>query len=375
MININPGKAFPNEKWLLKKITPIFGDDLALQFVAIITYDMTNIMKNEYESHEELQRSLLLNNCLDLLYHIIDEQNFMDSFCKLLVEKGDYILVWIGSAEIHHNQKIVIPIAFYGFETDYLDNIKITWDAGTKTSDGPVGTAIKTGRPSLFNDIGGDKNFSPWRDDALQRGYHSCLAIPLRLGHESDVLGSLNIYSSKKDAFTEKDSLFLSNLARLLSTGLQILKTGTDLAYDENFNDMPIALIDADIQNFFNLTNEIKKNLVQEDFRAYVENHPGIVNESLKSVKINRLNLKAINLFKSNIVTFEFNPSNVIFNMKNFDIFKEIIISLNEGKKELIRKISIKLKQGGEINAMIKLVLESKSKKFMDHLLIAIITT
>ena len=374
MININIGEELSNQKWFLKKISPIFSSDLSLQFVAITTYDMTNVMKNEFESHRELQQSLLLNNCLDLLYHIIDEQHFMDSFCKLLVEKGDYILVWIGSAEIHHNQKIVIPIASYGFETDYLDNIKITWD-DTSTGEGPVGTAIKTGRYSVFNDITSDANFAPWRTDALSRGYHSCIAIPLQLNQDSDVQGSFNIYSSKKNAFVDKDINLLSKLARLLVAGLQILKTGTDLLVEKNFNEFPIGLIDANIKDFFKLTNEIKKHTLNVDFRDYIENHPEIVTQSLETVKINKANNQALKLLGTNFESLVNNFSKTVTSKENFTTFKEIIIGLHHGKKELIKKIVIKSSDGKETNSLIKIVLESKSKKFMDHLLIAIITT
>ena len=374
MININTGEELSNQKWFLKKISPIFSSDLSLQFVAITTYDMTNVMKNEFESHRELQQSLLLNNCLDLLYHIIDEQHFMDSFCKLLVEKGDYILVWIGSAEIHHNQKIVIPISSYGFETDYLDNIKITWD-DTSTGEGPVGTAIKTGRYSVFNDITSDANFAPWRTDALSRGYHSCIAIPLQLNQDSHVQGSVNIYSSKKNAFIDKDINLLSKLARLLVAGLQILKTGTDLLVEKNFNEFPIGLIDANIKDFFKLTNEIKKHTLNVDFRDYIENHPEIVTQSLETVKINKANNQALKLLNANFESLVNNFSKTVTSKANFTTFKEIIISLHQGKKELIKKIVINSSDGKEINSLIKIVLESKSKKFMDHLLIAIITT
>ena len=155
LVNIPLQGPLQQEKWFLKKVTPIFSSDYLLQFVSISTYDITNLMKNEYESRRELQYGMVLNNCLDLLYVVVGEQDYMNSICKLLVEKSNYILAWIGSAEIHHNQKIVLPIAAYGFEIDYLDQIKITWD-DAPTGKGPVGTAIKSGKPSIFNDIVND---------------------------------------------------------------------------------------------------------------------------------------------------------------------------------------------------------------------------
>ena len=371
LINIPINDDFINERWFLKKITPIFSSDYILQFVAVSTYDMSNIMKNEYQSRRELQHSLLINNCFDLLYHAIDEQDFMDSFCKLLVEKGDYVLVWIGSAEIHHKQKVVLTMASYGFESDYLDNIKISWD-DSNTGSGPVGTAIKSGMISVFNDIASNKQFSPWRDSALRRGYHSCMAIPLLLSNESAVQGSLNIYSSKKNAFTKNDEQFYTNLSRILATGLQILKTGTDLLVDEVFNDFPIPLIDANITEFFNLSNEIRQFYLGE-FRNYIEDHSEIIAQILSSVNVTRVNKKTLDLFKTTSELMIQNFANY-FSSKSLEPFKEIVIALHEGKKEIIRRITIKTAEIERLDVMIKLVLETKSKGLTNHLLIAIIT-
>ena len=111
------------------------------------------------------------------------------------------------------------------------------------------------------------------------------------------------------------------------------------------------------------------------DFRDYIENHPEIVSQSLDTVKINKANNQALKLLDANFESLVNNFSKTITSKANFTTFKEIIISLHQGKKELIKKIVINSSDGKEINSLIKIVLESKSKKFMDHLLIAIITT
>jgi CheY-like chemotaxis protein len=368
LINLSSHTNDINDKWILKKITPIFSKDFNLQFVSITTYDMSNLMKNEYESNRELQHGLLLNNCLDLIYHAADEKDFLDSFCKLLVEKSNYILVWIGSAEIHHDQKIVLPISAYGFETDYLDNIKITWD-DSPSGLGPVGTAIKTKKPAVFNDISNDKDFTPWREPALKRGYQSCLALPLRLNNDCAVYGSLNIYSSRKNAFLEKDINVLTNLTHILTAGLQILKTGTNLYLDENFNEFPIALIEANVDEVFKLSNEIRSNYLG-DLRHYVEKYPESINNVIKKLQITKINEKAYDLFKTPKNSLNLDLSKLM-TVNSTKTFQEIFIALNEGKKELIKKIRLSNYVNKEFDALIKFVLSPKSDK---KLLIAIIT-
>ena len=203
----------------------------------------------------------------------------------------------------------------------------------------------------------------------------SVISIPLRIEHHTEIQGSLNVYSSKKNAFLEREEELLSSLARLLTAGLQILNTGADLLFEENFNNFPFPLIDANLQEFFKFTKEIKMNYLDIDFRNYIEDHPETVQESLKLVKINKANLKTLELLNVDFDNFLINFPKTILSKKNFLTYKEIIIALQEGKKELIKKFVLKSSDGKVINSMIKLVLDSKTKKFMDHLLIAIITT
>ena len=89
-------------------------------------------------------------------------------------------LVWIGYAQ-NDKRKSVKPMAYYGFDSGYINQMDITWD-NDEHGNGPTGTAIKTGKPALCRNMETDPSFSPWREAALTRGYASSLVLPLNHG-------------------------------------------------------------------------------------------------------------------------------------------------------------------------------------------------
>jgi signal transduction histidine kinase/HPt (histidine-containing phosphotransfer) domain-containing protein/ActR/RegA family two-component response regulator len=98
----------------------------------------------------------------------------------------------------------------------------VTW-ADAERGRGPVGTAIRTCRPSAFRDVRTDARFAPWRDEALRRGYASVLGVPLLA--DSTLLGALAIYAAEPDAFDEQEIELLQALANDLAYGVLGLRT------------------------------------------------------------------------------------------------------------------------------------------------------
>ncbi|MBN1796358.1 MAG: PAS domain S-box protein [Sedimentisphaerales bacterium] len=151
------------------------------------------------------------------IFLIRDRQKLLKSVCQRIVEYA-YRLVWIGFCD--EKTKQVVPEAQAGFEEGYLDSIKITYN-GTKYSKGPTGTALRTGKPCVMRFIATDPAYKPWRQEALKRGYHSSAAIPI-FG-EKQVIGALNVYADKEDAFDDEEIKLLEELAHDISTGLRAI--------------------------------------------------------------------------------------------------------------------------------------------------------
>jgi PAS domain S-box-containing protein len=163
----------------------------------------------------------VLSQCNNALVHAGEESGLLHEICRIIVEAGEYRLAWVGFAE-EGEEKAVRPVAQAGYESNYLEELNITW-ADTERGRGPTGTAIRTGTLCIAKDIVNDPYFSPWRKEALKRGYASSIALPL-IGDDRG-FGALNIYAAEPDAFDQEESRLLMELANNLSFGIVALRT------------------------------------------------------------------------------------------------------------------------------------------------------
>jgi PAS domain S-box-containing protein len=163
----------------------------------------------------------VLSQCNNALVHATEELDLLHKICRIIVEAGQYRLSWVGFAE-QDEARTVNPVAQAGYEEGYLETLKITW-ADAERGRGPTGRAIRTGKFCIARDILNDPNFTPWRAEALKRGYASSIALPLTT--EDRALGALNIYAGEPHAFDEEEVNLLTELAGNLAFGIMALRT------------------------------------------------------------------------------------------------------------------------------------------------------
>jgi PAS domain S-box-containing protein len=161
-----------------------------------------------------------LSQCNEAVIRIKDELELLKEICRIVIEVGGYRMAWIGYAQ-ESVDRSVTPVAQYGFDAGYLEAAKITWH-DTERGRGPTGISVRTGKPSIVRYDEHHPDLSPWRAEAVKRGYVSAIALPLLVSGE--VLGSLNIYSSEPNAFDAEEVDLLRQVAGNLSFGLEALR-------------------------------------------------------------------------------------------------------------------------------------------------------
>ena len=144
------------------------------------------------------------------------EAQYLSEICRIITEDCGHAMVWIGFAEADP-ARTVRPVAHAGFDAGYLETLRITW-ADTERGQGPTGIAIRTGQPTLCQDMRTDTRFAPWREEALRRGYQSSLVLPFRDG--SRPLGAITLYAYQPDAFPAGEVTLLLELAADLGHGI-----------------------------------------------------------------------------------------------------------------------------------------------------------
>ena len=199
--------------------------------------------KNAEEALRKLNRHLrAVSNSNQALMHATDETKFTQEVCNIIVKDCGYELVWVGFAE-HDQDKTVRPIAFAGFDKDYIDALRVTWDGNSERGRGPTGTVIRTGEPYICKNMQVDPNFKPWRSAALKRGYTASLVLPLA-SFEGETFGALNMYSKELEPFTNEEVKLLTELASDFSYGVGMLRLREKREKDEETLRKQASLID-----------------------------------------------------------------------------------------------------------------------------------
>ena len=203
----------------------------AILLLGMFLWQRAQKYKTAYQAEAEKQRSAdallrvnralrMISACNQKLVKAQTEVDLLHEVCTTIVEVGGYRLAWVGYAE-QDEAKTVRPVAQAGFDAGYLQALGITW-ADTERGRGPAGTAIRTGEPVLAQDILNEPDFELWRDEALARGYSSCVAIPLRIGGRTS--GVLMTYAVEPQAFDSDEMSLLVELAEDLSYGISTLR-------------------------------------------------------------------------------------------------------------------------------------------------------
>ncbi|WP_051564502.1 sensor domain-containing diguanylate cyclase [Desulfovermiculus halophilus] len=189
--------------------------------LAIIMREVTEYLQSEQRRKYLERASYCLSQSLSAVIQARDETELLQEICRIAVEIGGYLFAWIGFAR-EDAEKWVQPVASFGQGNDYLHNVFVSWAENDPSGRGPVGRAVRSGKPQFSRNTAQDRDFAFWRDQALQRGFHSVAAFPLTIG--TQVLGTLTFYN-QDDSFDREEVQLLTTLADNLSFGVQALRT------------------------------------------------------------------------------------------------------------------------------------------------------
>ncbi len=207
--------------WVLVNADPEYDDAGEMVRIIVSFVDISERKRNEEALHRLNRELRAVRDCNQVLVRAEDEQSLLNDICRIVCDEAGYRMAWVGYPE-NDDAKSVRPVAWAGTETGYLQHAQLTW-ADTEQGRGPAGTAIRTGTSACIEDFSSDPKATPWRDTALQRGYRSSIALPLK-DESANTFGVLNIYSTQANAFTADERRLLEELAGDLGFGLTVLR-------------------------------------------------------------------------------------------------------------------------------------------------------
>jgi len=199
--------------------------------VSAIIHDVTERIQAENELRR-LGRVLQTTNCCnDALLHTDDETELLQKICDIIIDRGDYLMAWVGYA-MHDAAKSICPVAQAGLTDKYLQAMKISW-ADNEYGQGPAARAIRTGQPQScgIQDIVQDPRFALWMSEAKKHDKSSIYSMPLKIG--TCAIGALSICSEQPNAFHPSETELLNSLAENLAYGISMVRDRKKLQKSE----------------------------------------------------------------------------------------------------------------------------------------------
>ena len=203
-----------------------------------------------------------LGQCNQAIAHSSNEQELFQDICRSAVQFGGFAMAWIG--RIDRVKQRVLPVASFGDDLGYLDQIVISLDPDDPNSQGPTGTAIRENQPIWCQDILNHPQFIPWNEQAQKSGWRCAAALPLM--RRGEMVGSFNLYARMANAFNEEARGLLMELNRDINQALDRLADQADLKQHREHLEELVQLRSAELTQARNAADAA--NLAKSAFLA-----------------------------------------------------------------------------------------------------------
>jgi PAS domain S-box-containing protein len=212
----------PRPVWVQVDAYPLRDAQGQISQIVVTFADITELKQAE-DGARRLNRSLrVLSSCSASQVSAQDEATYLGQVCEAVVAAGGFLLSCVFLAN-HDPDKSARIAAQAGPATDYLHNIRLSWDERLPIGRGPFGRAVRTGRAQVNQDWLSSDAMAPWRAAALRHGFQSSIALPLIVSNQT--IGILSLYAAEVSAFNPEEVPPLEELARNISVVIETFRT------------------------------------------------------------------------------------------------------------------------------------------------------
>lgn len=204
-------------RWIRYTARYIENTDCGSARINSIGTDVTEQRSIEASLRHSNRAMRAIHACDKIIAVAESENTLLHGICDLVVSAG-YRMAWVGLLGDEGSGNIIVAGAA-GAHYGYLAKIRSHLEGAPRDAGTTIAEAVRTRRPAIVNDIEKDLRFAPWREDALQCGFHGKIALPLF--HDDKTLGVLNVYAAEHDAFDQEEVDLLVGLAQSITVAIQ----------------------------------------------------------------------------------------------------------------------------------------------------------
>jgi PAS domain S-box-containing protein len=186
-----------------------------------ISQDITEANNSIQIVQKKTRELLMLSDVNQTLLERTNELSLLHEICRICTDNGGYRMAWAGYLD-NSQARIIHPVAQSNLIDANFFSKSISWsDADTNIL--PTGTAVRTNRPCIAQNILQDARYASLREHAKKYGYSSIIALPIKTGWNT--IGVISLYSEESDAFEQSEVDLLTKLVNNLSFGIETLRT------------------------------------------------------------------------------------------------------------------------------------------------------
>ena len=211
------GSSFPVE--ISGRVIEVDGRPYRQAFIR----DISARRKLEREVERLSQVRASLQAATSVLLRVRHEQALYQGVCEVMVRQGAYRAAYVG-VPVDDAERSVRFVAVVGVDDGYLERAGITWGDGPRGR-GPTGAALRTGEIQVDQHLATNPALAPWRDEALERGAHACVGLPLK--SEGRVFAALTVHAGQPDAFDADEVMLLAALADDMAFAVDRVRAGS----------------------------------------------------------------------------------------------------------------------------------------------------
>ncbi|MFV8322843.1 PAS domain S-box protein [Flavobacterium sp. LS2R12] len=185
-----------------------------------IVTDITERVRADQKLIKANRLYLFITQINQMIVRTNDEKTLFEEVCKIAVDIGKFRMAWFGM--IDFATKKVVPFIRAGEDNEYLSRIKTISTEDIPQGRGPAGIAIRTEKYVVCNDVESDPIMQPWRKEAMERGYLSVMAVPIK--KSGKVIGVFSFYANEKNFFDTEEIALLEEATGDVSFALEVLR-------------------------------------------------------------------------------------------------------------------------------------------------------
>ena len=209
--------------WVNRTVTLAHRTASGKRYLIQVIEDITERKRTEQRLARVTRARRVMAECDRVLVHAKDEGTMLAEMCHIIVESGGYKMAWVGLVT-GDPRRPVYPAAHAGFGDDVPMSSPMGWSMDGRYR-GFMNDAIRSGEPYIARDILSDPAHVRRRGRAVQHGFQSSIALPLK--HQGAILGAAAIYAAEPDAFDAEELALLSELTDDIAFGIASIRAVT----------------------------------------------------------------------------------------------------------------------------------------------------